>query len=312
MEHAKAAIDVVRRIRPGELPFNDPAFRALFEFAETTDAEGLAALIRALAAELANPNPFRASCIAITCGTLVEWGASPSIAGLAIVDRLRSAAAGSPPDLDAMTMFDQAAMAHLCRSVELRVAARKSGAGEIDDAPFTSIVLGLVDDLELLVLAPAHAKGYRARLEAIKTNAHLFTLLQGAVLGDLPGEPVDPKVIAVATGEQRHSELLTDHQRFRFDDWSALVGPNQLASDLRGFLPVDASPSDIRPLRDGRRVVLLGEPQLGGRSWDSNFFANVHDALRSSVVIVERLTPAAVRDELANILAQVSDRAGTA
>lgn len=67
-------------------------------------------------------------------------------------------------------------------------------------------------------------------------------------------------------------------------------------------MPVDLSPAQLRPLPDGRRVLLLGTPQLGGRSWDSDFFANFHDALRSRVTLLEVLTPETLRAELAVIL----------
>ena len=37
--------------------------------------------------------------------------------------------------------------------------------------------------------------------------------------------------------------------------------------------------------------MLIGPPLLGSRVWDSNFFANIHDALRSRVEVVEVLPP---------------------
>lgn len=302
MTLAEAAIDVVRRIGPGESPWNDPAVRTMFEAAERGGPSTCNEILRELVAELENPSCYRASCIAIACGTFVEYGGDPAIAGLAIVDRMFQI---EPPyDRKAMRMFDQAAMAHLCRSVELRVAARARGEMIDKEAtPWTSKVLSLVDGLELLVLAPEQGRGWRVRIEAIKTCAHLFTLLQAALIPPLPGDPVDPEVIAIATGEQPMHSVVVDQQRFRFDDWTALESPTELAAGLGGFLPVDLSPADIRPLPDGRRVVLLGAPQLGGRSWDSNFFANFHDALRSRVEIVDSLSPEAVRSELAAILA---------
>ena len=68
---------------------------------------------------------------------------------------------------------------------------------------FVAQILGFVDDLELLVLVPNELKGFRVQCEAVATNAHLFTLLQGALIGGghLAGEPIDPEVIAVARGE---------------------------------------------------------------------------------------------------------------
>ncbi len=295
------AVAVYRRIRPGEPPWNDPVVRAMFSTAEAATPEARDAIVRELATELVNPNTYRASCIAISCGTLVEYGADPTIAGLAIVDRIRRVE--EPYDDQAMKMFDQAAMAHLCRSMPLRIAARARGRIEEDVAYWTSGVLDLVDDLELLVLAPEHTLGWRVRLEAIKTCAHMFTLLQAAVIPPLPGEPVDPAVVAVASGTVPVGETVFDQQRFRFDDWTGLATPTTFAGGLGGFLPVDLSPANIRALPDGRRVVLLGSPMFGGRSWDSGFFANVHDALRSRVEVVEVLDTARARAELEAIAA---------
>ena len=300
MDEARAALEVFGRLRAGERPWDVPAVRAMFAAAERGGGSTCDALVRELVAALPRFETYPASCVAIACGSLVELGADPAIGGLAIVQRLRQVAA--PFDRGAMGMFDQGAMAHLCRSVAVRHAARALGAVDPDAAPWTAAVLDLVDDLELLVLAPEHGRGWRVRLEAIKTCAHLFTLLQAAVIPPLPGRPVDPEVLAIATGDQPLRHTVTDHQRFRFDDWTALDTATTLASDLRGFVPVDLSPAQLRPLPDGRQVLLLGTPQLGGRSWDSDFFANFHDALRSRVTLLEVLTPETLRAELAMIL----------
>lgn len=304
MSLVAAAIAVYRRLRPGEPPWNDRAVRAMFEAAERAAPAERDAMARELAVEVTNADTYRASCIAISLGTFVEYGADPAIAGLAIVDRIRAIPDDEASDPQALKMFDQAAMAHLCRSMPLRIAARANGPIDEVTAFWTSGVLALVDDLELLVLAPEHARGWRVRLEAIKTCAHLFTLLQAAVIPPLPGEPADPEVVGIATGELPLRHAVHDHQRFRFDDWTGLATETTFAPGLGGFLPVDLSPAQIRPLPDGRRVVLIGTPLFGGRSWDAGFFANVHDALRSRVEIVETLGEDRVRAELAAILRQ--------
>ena len=309
-EVAKEAIDVIIKTRPGESPFNAPAVRAMFAAAESTGPDELAAIAHELAAALATPSTQPASCLAISCGTLVELGADPAIAGMAIIERF-VAAAKQPALLDraSATMFDQAAMAHLCRSVELRVAARRiAGVGLLDRASqFTRLVLGYVDQLTLLVLAPAERKGFRVQLEAIATNAHLFTLLQAALIsgGHLEGEALDPRVVGVAAGDIPHRELVADHERFHFASWQRIAHPPVTAQDtLASWLPVDGSPHDIPALADGRRVISLGPRIVGKRSWDSNFFANIHDALRSRVAIEQTLTAEEVASELAVIASQ--------
>src|SRR5205085_10399264 len=101
------------------------------------------------------------------------------------------------------------AMAHLSRSVPLRRAARRidglaAALAAIEDrvreAWFVRTALALVDDLEVLVLAPAARRGYRLHIEAVRSNFHLFTLVQGALIGDpaagwLEAEPCDPDVL---------------------------------------------------------------------------------------------------------------------
>jgi len=307
-EVVKEAIDVIVQTRPGESPFNTPAVRGLFAAAEDAGPPELAAIARDLAEALATPSAQAASCLAISCGTLVELGADPAIAGLPIIERF-VAAAGPSLDRASATMFDQAAMAHLCRSLELRVAARRvPGVAKLDRASqFTRLVLGYVDQLELLVLAPAERTGFRARLDAIATNAHLFTLLQAALIsgGHLAGDPLDPRVVGVAAGDIPHRELVTDHERFHFASWQRIAHPPTTAQDsLASWLPVDASPRDIPALADGRRVVYLGPRIVAKRSWDSNFFANIHDALRSRVAIEQTLTADEVTAELAVIASQ--------
>jgi hypothetical protein len=313
VEEVRAVLALVPTITPGASPFREPAFRAFFTRAKAGRAVA-SELVHGILPALAEPDAYRASCVAIACGSLVEVGADPMIAGLAIVERFRAALADDPPlGKDALTMFDRAAMAHLCRRMELRVAARAIGGlvddfAAFDDARdehcFTAHVFRLVDDLELLVLHPPLGKGFRVRLEAVATNAHLFTLLTGALVntGLLPGEPLSEEMRGIATGEIGAEDRMHDDQRFRYDNYAALVGETELCADLGAFLPVDASPRDIPALPDGRRVVLLGPPQLGGRSWDTSFFANMHDALRSSVTVVETLAAATYQAVIADIL----------
>jgi hypothetical protein len=55
------------------------------------------------------------------------------------------------------------------------------------------------------------------------------------------------------------------------------------------------------PELDGQRIIILGPSLLASRSWDSNFFANIHDALRSRTTIVEVLSPEQVNGWLERI-----------
>lgn len=309
-DEVRAALEVFGALKPGELPFNTAAVRKMFDVVEAASPEELDVLIADLATGLADPDVWHAGCAAISCGTLVENGADPTIVAMKLVERMivaanDPAATQERPNLPtALTLFDQAAMAHLCRSMEMRVAARQLpgiDAITFDDA-FTGQLLEATDDVELTVIAPEQQKGYRVRLEAIATNAHLFTLLQAELIRPdrltASGPPIDPEVVAIATGDTPHKNLVRDEQRFRFDAWWGIETRTTMRGDMSAFLPVDARPRDIPTSPIGGRCILLGPTQLGGRSWDSNFFLNIHDALKSRVVVVRELSPDEVTLEL--------------
>jgi hypothetical protein len=286
----------------------------------------LDAVLTAVAAMIRASDPFRGATIALACGTLVEWGGDPGAVfphllselprHLALARRAHEREETAPgalfdEDPDAaraskgLTYLLLATMTVICRNARFRQPLRAnpeivSGIEAIHsahrEANFVARVLDLTDDLELLVLAPNERKGFRVALEAIASCGHLFTLLQAALIdgGHLVGEPTDPEVLAVARGEQPHEQLLTDHARFNFAPWYSLVSADSLAeSALDGLIAmgVEAHPAGI-PQFDDVPVVLVGPTAFASRSWDSNFFANIHDALRSRVEIVEVLSEA--------------------
>lgn len=315
------------RAEPGET-FGNPAITGLMQFVAAQGAQsdreaalaGAAALIRA-------KDPFRGATLALACGTMVEWGADPGIVfphllaelprHLALARRAHELdlAPGALFDADpdaaraakGLTYLLLATMTVICRNAEFRQSLR-ANADVVEgvealreshrEADFVARVLELADDVELIVLAPNEVKGWRVRLEAVASCAHMFTLLQAALIdgGHLPGEPTDPEVVAVAKGEQPHERLLSDHARFHFSPWYSLAadGPS-IESGLDGLIAmgVEAHPLGI-PQLDDVPVVLVGPTAFASRSWDSNFFAGIHDALRSRAEIVETLP----RDEV--------------
>ncbi|MBP3953989.1 hypothetical protein J8F10_01575 [Gemmata sp. G18] len=309
------------RAEPAET-FGGPPFSTLMQFTQTLGSRTeLNALLAAIAPLVRAADPFRGSTIALNCGTLVEIGGDPGLVfphvlaelprHLALTRRAheKEAAPSALFDADAdaaksaggLRYLLLATMTVICRSAEYRQALRADPEivenifalqEQYSEANFVAQVLSLTDGLDLFVLAPKERKGFRLALDAVSTNAHLFTLLQGALIGGghLAGEPVDPEVIAIATGESAHPRLLTDHARFHFDIWSGSL------EDPMGTLislPVEETPAAI-PRLDGQRIVIVGPPVLGGRGWDSNFFANIHDALKSRAEVVEVLPEAEV------------------
>jgi hypothetical protein len=196
-------------------------------------------------------------------------------------------------------------MTVICRRAALRQALRTSadvtaGIAALREysreADFVAQVLALTDGVELLVLAPQEGKGFRFALGAVNNNFHLFTLVQAALtMGEyLQGDPPEPELLGIATGEAPHPTVRADHARWHFYSWRGLQPDGTLAAtDFRTWLPGDAPPADI-PQLDGTHIVVIGPTVLGRRSWSSNEFACIHDALRSRAEIVEELPGAAV------------------
>lgn len=310
------------RADPSEL-FSQPPLTTLIQFARGVGSQAELNALLAEVAPLIRGELFRGSALALSCGTLVEWGGDPGAVFPHLLAELpRQLAltrrAFDQSDLAPAALFDAdpdaakaaagiryvmlATMAVICRKAESRQALRANadiveGVEAIrehqGEANFVGQVLGFVDDLDLIVLAPKEGKGFRVRCDAVATCAHLFTLLQGALIagGHLAGEAVDEEVIAVATGAAPHERLLSDHARFHFVTWPCSLDNG---FDTIIAMPVEETPLCV-PALDGQRIVLVGPPLLGGRAWDSNFFANIHDALKSRAEVVEVLPAAEVR-----------------
>jgi hypothetical protein len=322
------------RAEPADL-FGHPPFTTLNQILQTLGSLAeLNVLIAEVAPLIRAADPFRGSAIAINCGTLVEMGGDPDLVFphlLAELPRHLALArrAHERKDTAPSAIFDAdpeaakaaaglrylllATMAVICRKAEFRQALRANAeivAGvealreHSAEADFVAQVLDLTDGMELLVLAPNEEKGFRVALEAVNYNAHLFTLLQAALIngGHLAGEPVDEEVVAVATGEAAPTQRLSDHARFHFSPWYELTSDGPFVGSIGGIvaLPVDGRPAGI-PRLDGVPIVLVGPKVFGFRGWDSNFFANIHDALKSRAEVVEVLSAEQVRTWLDRI-----------
>jgi hypothetical protein len=321
---------------PAEV-FSTPALAALMRLAQAVSTpDELNELLAGVAPLVRATDPFRGSALAISCGTLVEFGADPAVLAphllaelprhLALAARLRQRARTAPNDPAALladdpdgfrsaqglTYFLLATMAVLCRGASFRQLARANpeitaGIAALRtahrEANFVAQVLDFTDGMELLVLVPEKELGFRVALEAVNFNFHLFTLLQAALIGGeyLPGDPPSDDVVAVATGAAPHRHLLSDHAQFHFYTWQGLLPDGSLAAmNLDTWVPGEARPSEI-PEFEGSRIVLIGPALLGARMWDSNFFANIHDALESSAEVVEELAPEQVAAWLSRI-----------
>jgi hypothetical protein len=266
--------------------FAPPVFGRLLTALRAASSPQRSDAIRRLIPTIESAAPYAASRVALICGTVVEWGADPAVAGPAVLARLQSLLSEeepAPTPQRAARFLGLAAMAMLCRDPALRQQARALPGLEAaaaaarswsTEAGFVTAVLQMVDDLELVVLHLGREEAWLVRLEAVASIFHLMSLMHDAFPAWCGEDPVEPELAAMARGELASFERAVDHARFHLFDHTGLEG--QLSATLWG----EASPAEI-PSKDGVRYVLVGPPVFGGRSWDSSFFANVHDALRS-------------------------------
>ncbi|MEZ4236457.1 MAG: hypothetical protein R3F59_09915 [Myxococcota bacterium] len=301
---AHAAAPAPRLEPTDEDAFADPAWGQALTALRRTPALRDPALTQLAAALPGLSDAYQAARVALVCGTVVEWGGDPGRCGPAIVDRLAAeVGAGDGPRWARTVRFlCLAAMATMCRDVAVRRHARTHAgfagaleATEIREASFVQTVVELVDDLELVVLHLERGEGVRLRLEAVANNFHLLTLLHGTVPAWCADDPLDPEVWAQARGEAPPAAV-TDHARFHVALGAAM--PAEGAPGIGASLWGEALPDSI-PSVGGERVLVASPMLLGGRSWDSGFFPNVHDALHPALTVLDRFDPAEVARRIA-------------
>jgi hypothetical protein len=298
----------------------------LVQFAQSLESQtSLNALLTAVAVMIRTKEPFRAGVIALNCGTLVEFGGDPAIVFPHLLEVLPQYLATArraqelkdkqkkkpeeifeiDPDaakaLAGLSFLLLCTMTVICRRMELRQAIRANadivtGIAALRthnrEADFVSQVISYTDGIDILVLAPETRQGFRFALEAINNNFHLFTMVQAALIlgGHMPGEPPDTEMYGIATGETPQQMAYLDYARWHFYTWEGLQADGTFATtDFRTWIMGNATPTEIPELA-GTRIILLGPTFLGRRTWNSNEFACIHDALHSRADIAEVLS----------------------
>jgi hypothetical protein len=267
------------------------------------------------ARELGRLPPPGAAILANMLGTIVEKGGAVERSGSAVwelylawLPQIHRGFAGrkelSPRQrqlLDAFQLLSQSAVSHLSGMPEQRKLAAGDKAlmaqlAELQDytpgaAWVRQVLLSRSD--ALLVLHLPSRQGFRLRYENIVNGFHLFTLIQAAFGGRLPGGRAPNRFIVdmarcVTVAEEGNDEPWWHYQT---------VQPDQ-----PGFIDIsgEASVETIARI-DGRQVILLSPPIEGAAFWDTSFFTPQLFAMPANVVLEDMLPAQEVEEWLAKI-----------
>ena len=197
-----------------------------------------------------------------------------------------------------------AAMTIFARSAEARAVAQ--GRDELRDwlaklAPHHEIARYLLEMLEcvdakFVILVPHENVGFHIEADAVRNNFHLMTLLQARLIGDgyVYGPEVDEGLAAMARGQADLDEADTISAAFNFHPWIAVEADGQISPEAMIF--GEQHPNQIPDLDDEKIMILT--PVTVVRSWDTNWVAPLHEALRSDVRVIDILVAPEVKNWL--------------
>ena len=149
-------------------------------------------------------------------------------------------------------------------------------------------------DREFIILVPEQEKGFLVKVEAVRNNFHLMTLLQARLIGDdfIEGPLIDERLAAVARGEVDVEKPEIIFAAFNYHPWNAFQQDGQVLPEVMIF--GEEHPDDI-PEINGEQIIILTKLTVE-RSWETNWIAPLHDALRSDVRVLEILSQEEVRN----------------
>jgi uncharacterized Zn finger protein (UPF0148 family) len=243
-------------------------------------------------------NPSGAGILAVWLGAHVEKSGDPTKTAASVLETLLRWSRSIPempedetppelaPDLaDGLEMLGRSMVAHLSRSKTLltEIRGREDACAVLAKAekwsPGPMWVMEILRQRsgELVVLHGQEWKGYRVVYQNISNCFHLFTLLQGALDGIMPGSRhASAQTLAIAKGEQ----LEECHDEAWWHYGQASSREPTLVTTVFG----EGSPDSIEQ-HNGEQVLLLWPPLLQGRSWDGGFFSPTLEAAPPSVTI---------------------------
>lgn len=195
-------------------------------------------------------------------------------------------------------------IAHLARSVEARrrvrfdpelVSLTHELGPALGPAGFLHKMLRVLDDEEIVVLAPQERRGWRVRIGGIGDNFQLHTLLAGSLGDGCPGQvgvagdgpegggargPLPPRAVGVARDLPCAPREPTVWSHLQLWTWPALQPDGRLPANPLAhtdwFVWNEGVPADILACH-GQRVILLG-PAPFSRSWNGGRIFHGMDA----------------------------------
>lgn len=277
------------------------------------------------ARELSRLPPPGAAILANMLGTIVEKGGAVERSGpavwelyLAWLPQIHRGFAGRKALslrqrqlLDAFQLLGQSAVSHLSGMPEQRKLAAGNKAlmaqlAELQDytpgaAWVRQVLLSRSDDL--LVLHLPSRQGFHLRYENIVNSFHLFTLIQAAFGGRLPGGRTPNRFIVdmarcVTVAEEGNDEPWWRYQTVRPDEPGL--------ADISG----EESVETIFRI-DARQIIVLSPPVEGAALWDTSFFTPQLFAMPANVVLEETLTPSEAEEWFAKAGFPTAEAAGT-
>jgi hypothetical protein len=213
----------------------------------------------------------------------------------------------------ALDRIYMATISILSRSVEARAIARQktnllAAATQIapihNGAAWLVRMLTVLDDADLIALAPYQARGYRVRFSGIAEIVQLDVLLADVLIGDpdqglLAGTPPAPSVVQAMTNVPTEAPLAA-MATFTFSQWHALGADGRLLpAEAREAHRLDAAltPAAIARL-EGERVVLLA-PADASIVWEAQ---RIFAGLDAQIELVEILPKDAYDEWIARIV----------
>ncbi|HEX8727875.1 MAG TPA: hypothetical protein VF739_04590 [Ktedonobacterales bacterium] len=216
----------------------------------------------------------------------------------------------------ALKPLNSATMAVLSRSKALRIETRADPSFAQADARLNLLgfeqlclreMLAVLDDEEIVVLHPGLARGYFIRVAGIGKNFQLYTLVEGALIGDeaegwLPGRRPSPETLALAKDAPMNlANLPSAAGYFNLWNWTGLRSDatleEGLQSDSAHWIWIEGLPADIVAYH-GTRVILLGQAPYA-RGWNAGRY---FPAMAGELEVVRQMPEAETRrwlDELA-------------